>query len=216
MIPKINHLKSLPNLISLSRVGIAPLIGYFLSNGDGRGTAISLGLCLLAGFTDWLDGYLARKTKQVSGLGIALDPLADKLFAAILVVCLILYRNFPLWLATVIIARDVLILIAASLLLRERKIDLPSNLTGKYTFFAIVILLVSYIVEYSFGIRLTTIVTCLLVAFSLINYGVIFVALRGNKRPPVYDDSRAKRTVRVTLTCILLVIYVSGFFREYF
>ena len=72
---------TLPNLISLSRALSAPLLGACIVNDAWQ---VAIGGTMLAGFSDWLDGYLAKKGKQESSLGSYLDPLADK----VLVTCL--------------------------------------------------------------------------------------------------------------------------------
>ena len=114
------NLGRLPNLLSLSRVVLAPVIWYFLRLDTPGATATAAGLVILAGVTDGLDGYLARKMGGVTRLGIALDPIADKLFALLLVMGLILYRGFPIWLAAAVVARDAIILIGGLLLTRGR------------------------------------------------------------------------------------------------
>ena len=91
----------IPNLVSLSRIAMVPFLGYYLARGDDRSTLICAILMIVAGITDGLDGYLARRLGQISKLGIALDPVADKIFAGALVLLLIFYRDFPIWLAAV-------------------------------------------------------------------------------------------------------------------
>tara|TARA_Y100000588_G_C14113546_1_gene864080 strand:- start:410 stop:988 length:579 start_codon:yes stop_codon:yes gene_type:complete len=72
-----------PNIITVSRIGIIPLIVgmFFLESSTGQW--IACGLFALASFTDYIDGYLARAMNQTSSFGTFLDPVADKL----LVVC---------------------------------------------------------------------------------------------------------------------------------
>jgi len=75
---------NIPNLITLSRIVLIPLlIGiYYLPAEwltDGEKDMIATGIFILAGITDWLDGYLARRLNQMSAFGAFLDPVADKL-----------------------------------------------------------------------------------------------------------------------------------------
>ena len=209
----ITELVRLPNLLSLSRVFLAPVIGYFIIRDDQTSNLVAIGLLILAGITDGLDGYLARKRGEVSNLGIALDPIADKILAAILVIFLILYRDFPIWLAAVIVGRDLVIVAAGSLLLRGREIALPSNLTGKYAFTAIIILLTSYLIRFDFGIVTATWITLALIGGSMIGYGRIFVKVRKGEPPPVFADRLGYKITRTVLTtaysvAVLLKLYL--------
>jgi len=204
----LHELWRLPNLLSLSRVALTPVVGYFLAKGDDRSTLICVALLAVAGITDGLDGYFARRMGMVSNLGKMLDPLADKLMAAVLVVLLILFREFPVWLAVVIVGRDVLIVLAGSLLLRGKKLVLPSNLTGKYAFAAIVVLLASYVVRFEFGIVTTTWITVSLVTLSTFFYGRVFLHVRRGQTPPVFTD----RPLFAALRIGVVLVYAGIFF----
>ena len=68
--------------------------------------AWALVVLMISGFTDWLDGVLARKLNQMSRFGALLDPLADRLYILATLVGLVLRHVIPLWLAIVIVGRD--------------------------------------------------------------------------------------------------------------
>ncbi len=197
----------IPNLVSLSRVVLTPFVGYFLAQGDGRSTLICAVILVVAGITDGLDGYLARRMGKVSQLGIALDPVADKIFAGVLVVLLILYRGFPVWLATAIIGRDVLIMLAGLLLLRGRKLVLPSNITGKYAFGVMAFLLGSYVIRFEFGIVLTTYATLILLVLSTLVYARVFVRVRKGLKAPVFEDKPVYKFLRIGGSVALLALF---------
>jgi CDP-diacylglycerol--glycerol-3-phosphate 3-phosphatidyltransferase len=208
-----SELLRLPNLLSLSRIILAPVIGYFIIQDNHVSNLLAIGLLILAGITDGLDGYLARKRGEVSNLGIALDPIADKVLAAILVIFLILYREFPIWLAAVIVGRDLVIVAAGSILMRGRKIALPSNLTGKYAFTAIIVLLTSYLIRFEFGIVTATWLTLGLIVGSMISYSRVFMKVRNGEPPPVFNDKPIYRIIRIVLTtaysiAVLLRLYL--------
>ena len=87
---------NIPNLITLSRIVLIPLlIGiYYLPSdwlGDGNKDITATIIFIVAGITDWLDGYLARRLNQMSAFGAFLDPVADKL---IVVAALIVLMRF--------------------------------------------------------------------------------------------------------------------------
>lgn len=102
---------SLPNLITLMRIVLIPIfIAVFYLPFSWAHAAAAL-IFALAGFTDWLDGYLARKLKQISPFGAFLDPVADKLLVASSLLLLvgakeISYITLP---AIVIVGREIVI-----------------------------------------------------------------------------------------------------------
>lgn len=123
-------MKHLPNLLSAARILLAPYIFYLLSTGQ-------FGLALLwfaaAGLTDGLDGYLARRWDAGSRLGALLDPVSDKLLLSGSVVVLAMGGAVPVWLAVLILGRDLGILLAAVgvLLFSTRPREFPPSVWGK-------------------------------------------------------------------------------------
>ncbi len=96
----------IPNLISILRILlVAPLALYLLS----KNYTASLGVFLLAGFSDALDGYLARRFSWTSQLGAVLDPVGDKLLMVTTYLILGLQELMPMWLVLTVILRDVII-----------------------------------------------------------------------------------------------------------
>ncbi|TQN72644.1 Global transcription regulator sge1 [Colletotrichum shisoi] len=105
-LPKNIHedIRTLPNLLTLSRLVAAPFVGYFILHDQH---AWALGLFAYAGATDLLDGWIARRWKQQTVVGTVIDPMADKMLMTILTVCLAAQGSLPVWLATIILGRDV-------------------------------------------------------------------------------------------------------------
>jgi cardiolipin synthase len=100
----------IPNAICFVRIAlIVPIVGALLV-GD---YAISLGLILLAGFSDGLDGFLAKRFGWRTRLGGILDPLADKLLLVSVFVTLAWLGVTPVWLTAVVIGRDLVIVVGA-------------------------------------------------------------------------------------------------------
>ncbi len=103
---------NLPNALTLSRIFVVPLLVVVLLTrfpSDLLGVPQQLlGLALFVGasFTDWLDGYIARKRGQVSTLGALLDPIADKLLISAALVSLVENRLAPAWAIVIIIGRE--------------------------------------------------------------------------------------------------------------
>jgi CDP-diacylglycerol--glycerol-3-phosphate 3-phosphatidyltransferase len=108
---------NLPNSITASRIATIPILIWMLSPwfpansahaglGGGRQELLASGLFILAMITDGLDGYLARRRKQITTLGMLLDPLADKLMIAAALISLVSLDRLAAWVAMVIIARE--------------------------------------------------------------------------------------------------------------
>jgi len=101
----------LPNLLTASRLALAAPLGYFLLQED---YAWSLGVVCLAGITDALDGFVARRLGALSRLGAALDPIADKVLVTVAFLCFAYTGLIPWSLAIAVIARDLVIVIGAA------------------------------------------------------------------------------------------------------
>ncbi len=80
---------NLPNILTLSRIAAIPVVIALLFYPGEAARWIALGLFALAAITDYLDGYIARATRQYSRIGSFLDPIADKLLVGAVVVMLI-------------------------------------------------------------------------------------------------------------------------------
>jgi cardiolipin synthase len=113
---------TIPNALSLLRLLGVPLFLWLLLGPKADGWALVV--LALSGITDWADGVLARKLDQYSDLGALLDPLADRLYILATLVGLVLRDIIPLWLAIVLVARD-LVLGVGLLALRRRGIAPP-------------------------------------------------------------------------------------------
>ncbi|KZF21289.1 phosphatidyl synthase [Xylona heveae TC161] len=126
------NIYTLPNILTFSRLIAAPFIGYLFVHEQ---YAWSLGLFAYAGLTDLVDGYIARKWKMQTVVGTVIDPMADKVLMTILTVCLAVKGALPLWLATLILGRDVGLGLAA---IYYRFISLPEPKTfARYWDFSI-------------------------------------------------------------------------------
>lgn len=105
-------LRWLPNAISLLRIAlVVPILMLII---DGQ-YGFALGLCLVAGFSDGVDGYLAKRFDWHTRIGALLDPIADKLLVAGTFMVLVYTGHIPLWLGILVIFRDVVIVGGATL-----------------------------------------------------------------------------------------------------
>ncbi len=119
---------TLPNLISLARLATVPLFLWLFVGRREEAAVIVFGA---GAATDFLDGYIARRTRAVSELGKLLDPLADRIFIVALAVALVGRGALPTWLALAVIGRDVLLLSLWPLVERRRIVRIPVNIMGK-------------------------------------------------------------------------------------
>ena len=97
-------LRNLPNILTLLRILLVPVV--ILSLREGQYVS-ALVLFLLAGITDGLDGWIAKRFDCVSQLGTILDPVADKLLISSTFVMLVLLGDIPFWLVLMVVCRDV-------------------------------------------------------------------------------------------------------------
>jgi cardiolipin synthase (CMP-forming) len=118
----ISKVWNLPNLLTYGRILAVPLVAGLLLwteraetyTGLGIEAArwIALGIYIIAAITDFFDGYLARKWQQQSALGKMLDPIADKVLVAVILLVLCgdqILRGGHVWAAIIILAREVLV-----------------------------------------------------------------------------------------------------------
>jgi len=167
---------TLSNGLSLLRLLIAIPFWFLLNdfyNQETRIILILLGIVVV--FTDWSDGYLARKYNQVTELGKIIDPLADKICAAVLVYKLYLIEEITPLLFFILIGRDVLIFLGGMLLTKYLGKVLPSNFLGKITvtFFALFVFMIFFRISKNSYLYLFTYYTIIFLSFlSLIAYAI--------------------------------------------
>jgi CDP-diacylglycerol--glycerol-3-phosphate 3-phosphatidyltransferase len=97
---------NLPTYITLGRICLAPLVVVFLISTDWFHSLVAAMIFGAAAGTDWLDGMLARRRRQVTTLGKLLDPVADKLLVAAALISLVQVGRVEAWIVVVIIGRE--------------------------------------------------------------------------------------------------------------
>ena len=122
-------MKQLPNFLTAARLLAAPYILYLLWTGEYRTAIVWFAI---AGVTDVLDGFLARRFQAGSRLGALLDPIADKVLLSGSFLTLGLRGVIPLWLMALVLGRDLMILVFAAIALARRiRRDFPPSVWGK-------------------------------------------------------------------------------------
>ena len=120
---------TVPNLLSMARLLGVPLFLWLILVPQADGWAVLL--LLVAGATDWLDGYLARKWNQISRLGQLLDPIADRLYILATLIGLLLRDIIPWWLVALLVSRDIVMAAVLAVLKRRGITGLPVHFIGK-------------------------------------------------------------------------------------
>lgn len=132
---------TLANLFTLLRLVLTPFVALAILNGS-NGRAIVL--LFAAGFTDVIDGFLARRLGESTVVGAYFDPIADKILLVVIYLALGVVRAIPWWMVGIVFARDLLILAMAAFGLMFTKVrKFPPSVWGKIsTFFQIAAALV--------------------------------------------------------------------------
>ncbi len=119
------------NRLTLGRLVLTVLFVIALSTRWGYGRTAALGLFLVAGVTDYLDGEIARRWGIITKFGKLMDPLVDKVMMAAAFICLVPIGAVSAWVATIVVARDFLIT-GLRLLATSEGVVLPAERLGKH------------------------------------------------------------------------------------
>lgn len=121
---------NLPNLLTLGRILLVPvLVVVLLTELDGK-EFIGLALFLLAALTDFLDGFLARRRREITNLGKLLDPAADKILTSAAFISLVGLGLAPAWMVVVVVSREFAVSTLRSLAASQNLV-VPAALSGK-------------------------------------------------------------------------------------
>ncbi len=139
---------NLPNKLTTSRFGLTALfLGALFSGFPGHET-VALGVFAVAGFTDALDGRVARKRGLVTNFGILMDPLADKILTCSALIAFVELRRIEAWMVVVIVARE-LAITGLRLLAASRSVVLAAEGFGKHKTISQMVAIVAILVSMS-------------------------------------------------------------------
>jgi cardiolipin synthase len=124
-----NRILTIPNAVSIARLFGVPVFLWLVLVTEQDGWALAV--LALAGFTDYLDGYLARRLHQSTRVGQILDPVADRLYILAVVIGLAIRDIIPWWLAVALPMRDVLLIALVPALRTRGYSALPVHFLGK-------------------------------------------------------------------------------------
>ena len=163
---------NLPNKLTVLRVIMVPFFVAFMLYplaGDAS-KYVALALFCIASFTDFLDGYLARKNNLVTNFGKFMDPLADKLLVCSALICLIPSGKLETWIVLVIIARE-FIISGFRLVASDNGIVIAASYWGKFKTVSHMAMIILLILSFTNPIlvAITTIVKWIGVALTIIS-----------------------------------------------
>lgn len=185
---ELKDIVKIPNLISVFRISLLIPLYFLLNDLEGNRIAV-ITIILVAFISDLSDGYIARKTKQITDLGKLLDPLGDKLFVIVLIIKF--YQTGAvdgLYFWTVLL-RDVFIFTGGIIVKMLISKVMPSNLLGKITIFSIGCFFLSIL----FGVPQTSLYYDLLyfISFSLSILSVIGYLIRAVETVKWYSKNES-------------------------
>ena len=142
---------NLPNALTLGRIFLVPLlVVVLLTKFEGRlifgvrKELVGAAIFAVASLTDWLDGYLARRRKQVTTLGQLMDPLADKLLITAALVSLVQMDVAPAWMVAIILGREFAVTVLRSIA-HARGIVIAASPLGKFKMISEVVAILALI-----------------------------------------------------------------------
>ena len=145
---------NLPNSLTITRIFLVPLlVVVLLTKFEGRqilgvpNEIVGAAIFALASLTDWADGYVARRRKQITPLGQMIDPLADKLLTLAALVSLVQLDLAPAWIVAVILGRDFAVTALRSLAY-SRGVAMPASPLAKIKMIAQVIAILALILAH--------------------------------------------------------------------
>lgn len=130
-----DRILTVPNIISIARLLGVPVFLWLLLGPEEDGWAVVV--LVIAGASDWVDGVIARRLNQISRLGQALDPIADRLYIAAIMVGMAIRGIVPWWLVAILASRDVALACMLPALKRRGILGLPVHYLGKAATFAL-------------------------------------------------------------------------------
>ena len=134
-VPASSAVVTVPNVLSFARIVTIPIFCWLVASEETRLWGIFLFAVVVS--TDWVDGYVARRTGQVTELGRILDPVADRLAIAAGLITFAVTGIFPFWAALLILLRDVVVVLGGAVLLWGRDVRVDVRGIGKIATFSL-------------------------------------------------------------------------------
>ena len=134
-------IRNLPNYLTITRIFLVPLLVVVLLTKFPEKEIIGGTIFLLASITDLLDGYIARRRKQITRLGTLLDPIADKLLISAAFISLVELRLVPAWMVVIVLSREIAVMGLRSIA-SSQGFSIPSSSLGKFKMLSQVVVII--------------------------------------------------------------------------
>ena len=167
---------NLPNKLTILRVIMIPFFVFFMLAPffEGYGNYIAVVIFIVASFTDFLDGYLARRDNLVTNFGKFMDPLADKLLVCSALICLVETGQLASWIVIIIISRE-FIISGFRLIASDNGVVIAASYWGKFKTVFQMIMVIMLIINlqhpiYQLVATIVTYIALILTVVSLADY----------------------------------------------
>lgn len=171
---------NIPNILTIVRFFLIPLFVYLYFIPIRNNTLYAIAIFIVAGITDIVDGYIARKYNIVTKFGMLLDPLADKLMILTVLFCFYLKGVIPLFVILIVLSKEILMILGATILYRKTRTTIQSNIFGKMTtaMFYIGVILLAFKIYIGYYVLILAVVFTII---ALISYSYHFKYLYQGK-----------------------------------
>ncbi|MBI2419148.1 MAG: CDP-diacylglycerol--glycerol-3-phosphate 3-phosphatidyltransferase [Ignavibacteriales bacterium] len=173
----LGRFNTLSNYFSLFRALLAIPLWIVMNNHNyAQPHYVASVIAFVAAITDYLDGYYARKLNQITEWGKVLDPLADKICVAVILIQFFIHNRIDLLFLSIVVGKDVIIVMASLLLSGKVKKVIPSNMLGKVTmnFIALYMFLIALRLD-DYSALFAGILYWFVIVICIISFGVYVV-----------------------------------------
>ncbi|WP_134683449.1 CDP-diacylglycerol--glycerol-3-phosphate 3-phosphatidyltransferase [Brevibacillus migulae] len=165
---------NVPNALTVLRIALIPTYLYIFFDPFPYHISIAYLILILAGLTDIVDGYIARKYKLVTPFGTMMDPLADKLMMMAVIASLFLTERISVWATIVFFMRDLAMIVTSAFYHIRGKKTVPANAFGKVTTVMFYIAFTLVMFQFPYGEP----VLWMVIAFSIVTSAVYLMKVR--------------------------------------
>lgn len=164
---------NIPNILTAIRFCLVGVFIYVFNNpAIENNLKWAIIIFLVAGITDVLDGYIARKYDMITKWGKLMDPLADKLMLIVVLISLYTVDIVPLMVVIIVLGKELLMVLGAIFLYKNRDTVVQSNFVGKAASAAFYVAIIALVFELPYAYYLLGIAV-FLTLFALVQYGII-------------------------------------------
>ncbi|NLG80945.1 MAG: CDP-diacylglycerol--glycerol-3-phosphate 3-phosphatidyltransferase [Bacilli bacterium] len=164
---------NIPNILTIFRLILVPVFVLVYFSSLTYNLYLALIVFVVAGFTDVIDGYIARKYNLITKLGQVLDPFADKIMQLTVLACFTIDKHLPVLFIVIYGIKEMTMIIGGFLLYtKKEKVIIPANIYGKIATILFYIAIIAVALKYQYGVYLL-ILAILIAIFAFFKYSVI-------------------------------------------